>query len=43
MFVTFVIIKCVVYNIVGVSKPGNRVSELVGVPLTVMGNAEKQP
>lgn len=42
MFVTFVIIKCVVYNIVGVSKPGNRVSELVGVPLTVMGNVAKE-
>lgn len=42
MFVTFVIIKCVVYNIVGVSKPGNRVSELVGVPLTVMGNVVKE-
>ncbi len=46
MIATFVLFVCIikipVYNVLSVEKPGNRVIEITGLPLTILGNVVKE-
>lgn len=41
-FLTFVIVKGPLYNALGVEKPGQRVMETMGFPLTIIANVAKE-
>lgn len=42
IIILFILIKCCLYSALGVSNPGNRKVETLGLPMTIIGNVVKE-